>query len=504
MDSIMKPYWGRPNVRRCMLGLIVVSAAVFRFVSLGRQPLWLDEAVDASFASLSFWNCVFAEHVHPPLYRTLLHFVVLGFGNSADALRFLPAVFGILAVPSMAILARQLHLKMELTAAALVATSPFLIFFSQENRDYSLFILLALLSTWAFLRFRETGHGRALYCGLSVLLLYTHYLAVFVLLAHEVVYWRHFHQRLRDWMLTRVAIFAAFTPWLYWMANHYRSESRIFISPVSLVPTALLRFFVGYGMMAADSTRQAESLSSKLMGEAPIIIPAFCLFGWLLWRGAGNSVLKPEVRTLLMAIIFIPWAALVLLAPWTQLVNDRYLAFQAPFILLLVATGLCSLLWRARFFASLALALVVTFSLGAYYGAPGRLLGYRLRYAKENWPGAAAFIRQEQADTVVVSPGYLDLALDRYPRGAVREISTLADSSAVPDFSDARRIALVTSHSGAPQERLRATLDASYTRIAEEVFPSQNSIRVIVYDTVPSPRITSTKLRTCSQHKIDP
>ena len=414
-------------------------------------------------------------------------FVVLGFGNSAAALRFLPAVFGILAVPSMAILARQLHLKVELTAAALVATSPFLIFFSQENRDYSLFILLALLSTWAFWRFRETGRGLALYCGLSILLLYTHYLAVFILLAHEVVYWRHSHQRLRDWMLARVAILAAFAPWAFWVAAHYRGESRIFISPVSLVPTALLRFFLGYGILAADSTRQAESLLSRLLGEGPIIIPAFCLFGWLLWQGARRVSSRPEVRTLFAAIIVIPWVTLVLLAPWTQLVHERYLAFQAPFILLLVAVGLCSLRWRARLFASLALALVVAFSLGAYYGAPGSLLGYRLRYAKENWPGAAAFVRQEHADTLIVAPEYLSLALDRYPLGAVWEIRTPANSSALPDLKGKRRVALLISHSGLAQIRLRDALDTTYPRIAERVFSSQNSIQVVVYDTSPPP-----------------
>ena len=483
MDSESKSYWGRPEVRRGMLLLLVASAAIFRFATLSRQPLWLDEAVDASFATLSFWNCVFAEHVHPPLYRTLLHFVVLGFGNSAAALRFLPAVFGILAVPSIAILARRLYPQAGLTAAALVATSPFLIFFSQENRDYSLFILLALLSTWAFLRLRETGRGLALYSGLSILLLYTHYLAAFILLAHEVVYWRHSRQRLRDWMLARATILAAFAPWSFWMASHYWSESRIFISPVLLVPAALLRFFLGYGILAPDSSRQAESLLSRILGEAPIIIPAFCLFGWLLWRGARRVGPRSEAGTLFAAILFIPWAVLVLLAPWTRLVHERYLAFQSPFILLLMAAGLCSLPRRGRLFASLGVAIVVTFSLGAYYGAPGSLLGYRLRYAKENWPGAAAFIRQERADAVVVAPGYLSLALDRYPRGAVREISTLADSSAVPDLGDARRVALVISHSGVSQERLRAALDATYGRIAEEILPSQNSIRVVVYDT---------------------
>ena len=194
MDSKMRSFCARWDVRMGLLILLVTSAAILRFAALSRQPLWLDEATDGSFAAHPFWNCVFAEHVHPPLYRTLLHFVVLGFGNSAAALRFLPVVFGILAVPAIALLARRLFPQVELTAATLVATSPFLIFFSQENRDYSLFILLALLSTVAFLRFRDTDGGLVLYCGLSILLLYTHYLAVFILLAHELVYWRYLHR----------------------------------------------------------------------------------------------------------------------------------------------------------------------------------------------------------------------------------------------------------------------------------------------------------------------
>ena len=93
---------------------------------------------------------------------------------------------------------------------------------------------------------------------------------------------------------------------------------------------------------------------------------------------------------------------------------------------------------------------------------PGSVFGYRFRYAKENWPGAAAFVRQEQADAVIIAPGYLNLALDRYPRGAVRKIRTPADSSALPDLKGAQRVALLMSHSGQAQERLRAALDATY------------------------------------------
>ena len=484
--------------RRTLLLIIIIAiAAALRLSSLGRQPLWLDEATDASFAARPFWDCLFAEHVHPPLYRTLLHFVVLEFGDSAAAVRFLPALFGILTIPATWLLARRLVPKTELMAAALVAASPFLVFFSQENRNYSLFILLAVLASWAFVRFQQERRGLALYCVLAILLLYTHYLALLVLLAHEVVYWWHLRYRVFDWMLNRLAIFVAFLPWVLWMEQQYRNESRLFMSVTLLIPMALLRFLLGFGVAVFDATRLTENLWTTVAQETAFLVPSLALFGWLLWRGLWRVSAQREGRILFAAILFIPWTVLLLLAPWLQLASERYLAFQAPFVLLLVAVGLCSLQRLDRIFASLAVAVVVGFSLFAYYGAPGSAFGYRFRFAKENWPEAASLVRQQRADTVIIAPGYLKLALDRYPLGTVRAIPMSADSS-VPldlkgDLKGARRVALVTARSGQAEERLRAELDASYPRIAEEVFLSQNSIRVAVYEIAHRPELPAKK-----------
>src|SRR5579884_2652633 len=251
-------------MRFCILW-IVLGAALLRFYCLGCQPLWLDEAADASFAVRPFWNCVFAEHVHPPLYRGLLHWTTLAAGSSAEALRLLPAVFGTLSVPAVAALAAELFPETEIAIALLAATSPFLIFYSQENRNYSLFILLSIVSTWLFLRFRRTESGLSLYSAVSILLLYTHYLSVFVLLAHEIVYWRDGKKSIRGWLLSRSVAAAAFAPWLLWAARHYYGESRLFLSPIALIPVALLRFLLGYGIAASDASRLAQPWHVRAM-----------------------------------------------------------------------------------------------------------------------------------------------------------------------------------------------------------------------------------------------
>jgi hypothetical protein len=181
-------------------------------------------------------------------------------------------------------------------------------------------------------------------------------------------------------------------------------------------------------------------------------------------------------------MLVIPWAALVILAPWLKLTQERYFAFQAPFILMLIAAGLCSLPKPGRFFAGAMLALVVGFSLAAYYGAPGSAFGYRFLYGKENWAGASAFVRQQQADTVILAPGYLNLPFDRYLRGKSREIQTVGGSFSPPDLQDARRVALVLSHTSSAEDRLREHLDSIYPQLAQATFPAQDMIRVIVYD----------------------
>ena len=472
----------RPTLNRVLLFLLVVAAAILRFAALGRQPLWLDEAADAAFSARPFWDCIFAETVHPPLYRMLLHFVVLRFGDSAAVERFLPAVFGILAVPIAALLARRFFPNAEIAAAALIATSPFLIFYSQENRDYSLFILLALVSTWAFWNFLDSERGLPLYGLLSILLLYTHHLAAFVLLAHEIVYWLHGRRRQRDWVWMRLAVAVAFAPWLIWVARRYRPESRLFIGPALLVPSALLRFFVGYGIAASDGVQKTASWQVKFSEEGPVVISAFLIFGWLLWRGV-RRVRSQSLAAFLAALILIPWATLVILSPWVQLAHERYVAFQAPFVLMLAAAGLCSLHGRARILATGLLAILIAFSLTAYYAAPGGVFGYRFFYGKENWAGAANFVRQERVDTVILAPGYLYLAFDRYPRGGSREIQLANGSSSAPDLRGAKRVALVLSHDGTAEHRLHSSLDEAYPQVAEATFSPQNMIRVIVYDT---------------------
>jgi mannosyltransferase len=115
-----------------------------RLFRLGHQSLWVDEILT--------WNTVtttepmtlarLLENVHGPVYSLLLHGWCRIAGESEWALRLPSAVFGILLIPAIAWLAsRWLGRGAAVTAAWLAAGSPFLVWYAQEARNYSMLML---------------------------------------------------------------------------------------------------------------------------------------------------------------------------------------------------------------------------------------------------------------------------------------------------------------------------------------------------------------------------
>jgi len=485
-----------PSTRdRLFLLLLLGLAAALRFWGLDRQPLWLDEATSASFAARPFWDCVFAEVQHPPLFNALLHFVVSAFGSSDFVLRVPSALFGVASVAALWFLARRLFPLMPTvapTAASLAAVSPFLIYYSQECRSYSLLILLSLLSMLAFLRFSRGDASRApgssaslaLYVLLSVLLLYTHYFSVFVLLAAEIFYWRFVRLRSCAWLLSRLITALAFAPWVVWVLNHLVLERREWLGSVWLrIPYALLRYLDGYGIAAPDLIRLSAPLSQLLREEAAAVLLTLAPLLWLLLRGARRAARDPEQRTHFAGLLLLPFVPLVLLSPWLKVVHERYLSFQALIVLLLIALGLVTLSGRRRLFATLACAASLSFSLAAYYAAPASALGYDFRFGKEDWRTAASFVASQQPDVVLLAPAYLELPFARYWNSSVPALllGIPEGSGTLPDLGSARRVVLVLSHGGSAEDRLRTALDARGRLTAEKFLPRSAGIRIFVY-----------------------
>lgn len=209
------PPWRSPQVRgwrvtqqQVIAGLILaglILGVLFRVVALDQRVYWHDEAYSSlrsagytaadvtdrlfiqkpvAIADLQTFqhrkpNSTLADTLHsliqedpqhPPLYFLLLRGWMQTVGESVVAVRSLAVIFGILAIPAMYALAREvctwgaplpgiLWPRFTAGVAALwVALSPVEVQFSRINRQYSLLILLIIASSWLLLRaLRHSG-----------------------------------------------------------------------------------------------------------------------------------------------------------------------------------------------------------------------------------------------------------------------------------------------------------------------------------------------------------
>jgi 4-amino-4-deoxy-L-arabinose transferase-like glycosyltransferase len=122
----------------------------------------------------------------PPLYYVLAWPWAKAFGTGEVGLRAFSALCGTATVPvAYAAGAALASRRAGLIAALLVATSPLLVWYSQEARAYALFVLCGALSLWLFARALERPSPGVLagWAAASALALATHYFAVFLVVA---------------------------------------------------------------------------------------------------------------------------------------------------------------------------------------------------------------------------------------------------------------------------------------------------------------------------------
>jgi uncharacterized membrane protein len=139
-----------------LLAAVLLIGAGLRFVSLGRHGLWVDEGYTARLTELPV-DCYHVElpsDTGPPLFYYLTRPAALLAPRSEFALRFLPALCGLVAILMIYLLATELFANRwsGLLAALLLAANRHHIVRCQEARNYSLYFLFALIAMWTIAR----------------------------------------------------------------------------------------------------------------------------------------------------------------------------------------------------------------------------------------------------------------------------------------------------------------------------------------------------------------
>lgn len=213
------------------------------------------------------------QEATPPLYFAIA-WLFAQLGDSLDLLRVPSLLVGVATIPLTYLLGlRTVGRGPGLAAAALVAVSPLMIFYSDEARAYALEAFLVLCSTLALISALRTSTWWrwGLYSVLIALAMYTHYTAVFVLAVQTgwaLIAWK---DRRREILLSVLAAAILFAPWL----SGYRADSD---APGAVI-TDFFSPFSGEVFVVFSSHWVFSALSAVPLSSLPGIpaVIAFCL-----------------------------------------------------------------------------------------------------------------------------------------------------------------------------------------------------------------------------------
>jgi uncharacterized membrane protein len=305
-----------PAARRLMALWFLAAAAIvagvfFRFYHVDQKPIWDDEVITwMHFLGVSEREVVGAapnfRHVsdlrealhpttarrpvidvvtvmlaedpqHPPIYYVIAHGWVSLFGDSVRTVRTLSVVIGLLEVPCMYWLCVELFESSAagLIGAALIALTPIDVLYSQEAREYSLWLVCILVISTLFIRaFRLTSLREwGLYCLGLTFSLYVFPLTAFVAGAHVIVaLFADTSPRNRLNSIAAVAIaFILFSPWLLVILVH---SSEINVSMSKLLNYKPSKFEMTLGMLRLLRLDNLDFNSGRQLTVLLAAIPA--------------------------------------------------------------------------------------------------------------------------------------------------------------------------------------------------------------------------------------
>ena len=368
----MLPWVRHRTTPLAALVAILLIGFALRVHALGGRDLWGDEAASLDII-LDGWQAAFepARETHPPLHHALYKLWVDAVGQRPlFALRYAPMLVGVLLIPLTYDLARRLFRRgigmptappVAPLAALLTAVGPLHVYYAQEFRTYSLFTVLAVASTSAFVALtrRSSRCAWAVYLGVTLAAMFTHYLVFWLMLAQNTVALlsRAWAGRRRRWLSGQAALGLLYLPWVIAQAAFIAGQGgrrEVFWSLDSaweITRRAALSWVVGLTPGESAALAGALTLMAAALAALGLVVAARPPARWraaLLGGGVGFSLLMT-------------WAA----NPLMPFFHERFLIGAAPLFTVLVTAGIAALPSTGRWLRALPPALLVIGALAA-------------------------------------------------------------------------------------------------------------------------------------------
>lgn len=341
-----------------MLAVIMLFGFGIRLYQLGDRSIWFDESFSGRIVQFSFLEMYerLSEDIHPPAYYTILKLWRYLVGDSILGLRLLSVIFSTVSILLIYQLTRSLAKTFFLSrknqssarlsgliAAAFFAVNIFQIRQAWELRMYSMGIMLTLLSSYllfsAFYQPKRSWKTWTFYSLTVTFCLYTHYSTLFAI-AGQFLFMifkivmdfsdeqkKHQGQKHFKYAIISVSLFILlFLPWLPtfiqqkklvdrgWWDAPFQSNQIFEVMPRLLVPDMVY----GFSWTACYLT---------------FVIFIICYFLVLFYYRMQGFFL--------FCVGFVPFLLVVIQSMYgTNLMVDRFLSYQQPFILIAMALAI--------------------------------------------------------------------------------------------------------------------------------------------------------------------
>ncbi len=342
--------------------LLIATATALRFFFLARKAFWFDECFSAEVARLGwhdFIRLLWWREANMSLYYLLLRgWLYLGsaraYGLDPWFIRSFSVLASLATLPAIFWLAQKLFdRRIALIAVALLSCNAYSVRYAQEARSYSLFVLLATLSSGFFVAYfrQQSEQDRRCYILATILAVYAHLYAL-LLVAAQWVSVRGAKIKFppgispgirRAW----IAITVAALPLLAFVG-------KTGAGPIRWIPRAGAHTLLDYWEHLAGNGGPA-----LLLLYAAACLPAILPLGRRLFRPAAEWEVW-RIQFLLIWLLF-PVALTLLLSLARPVFLARYFIFCLPAIIILAAAGVANL--RKKWMMALCLAFMLLLSL---------------------------------------------------------------------------------------------------------------------------------------------
>ncbi len=173
-ELVPRPYW---------FVLVAILGLAIRLIGMGRQSLWLDEMTSIQVAGEPLYKILKGQvfdNFTPPLYYVLLHFWGSIVPLTETTLRLPSALIDFCNIFLLMALCRHYISRIStFVVVSAYAISPFMLYYAQEGRMYTLVVFFAMVYCLALERIVRTERHLMVWTAVSGVVLalgvYTHY-----------------------------------------------------------------------------------------------------------------------------------------------------------------------------------------------------------------------------------------------------------------------------------------------------------------------------------------